>query len=246
MNRSSFGMAEAVSDRPVPRLILLPGLDGTGLLFEPLLRWLTPELHSTVISYPGDQPLGYDELLDYVLARLPDDAPYVLLGESFGGPLAIRIASTAPRNLCGLILSATFVRKPVRWLPRWIGPWLPTTAFRLVPWWGQLRILTSGKSTPELRRLFHYALSQVQPRVMVHRLSEVLRVDVVEKFQRLDLPILALAGRFDRTVPPHNLQMLQRLRSDLQIEIIECDHLLLQVEPETTGRIISRFVVSCR
>ncbi len=243
-SRSGSAMSNDSTGQRLPRLVLLPGLDGTGLLFEPLLRQLPAELQTQVISYPGDRRLGYDDLLNFIREKLPDEEPFVLLGESFSGPLAIRIAAQPPPGLSGLILVATFVRKPVRWLPRRLGPFIPAFAFRLFPLWSQLRVLTSGESTPELRRLYQDALTQVKPAVLAHRVSEVFQVDVAEEFQQIRIPILVIAARHDRTVPTHNLRLLQRLRSDLLVEMIETDHLVLQVKPERAAEAIRRFLGS--
>ena len=38
------------------RLVLLPGMDGTGILFEPLLEILPSDLHAKVVSYPVNEP----------------------------------------------------------------------------------------------------------------------------------------------------------------------------------------------
>jgi len=48
------------------RLLLLPGMDGTGLLFEPLVKALPPSLTAHVVAYPTDQHLGYNELLQLI------------------------------------------------------------------------------------------------------------------------------------------------------------------------------------
>jgi len=40
------------------RLLLLPGTDGTGLLFEPLVKALPSCLTAHVVAYPPEQPLG--------------------------------------------------------------------------------------------------------------------------------------------------------------------------------------------
>ena len=89
------------------KLVLLPGLDGTGLLFDPLLRILPSHFSSIVISYPPDEPLGYAELVPYVKSRIPANEDFVIVAESFSGPLAVEIASSAAfggpytlRNVC--------------------------------------------------------------------------------------------------------------------------------------------------
>src|SRR5579863_3225723 len=100
------------------KLILMPGMDGTGELFAPLLRALGTSVETSVVRYPPDEPLGYAELLPRVRAELPQSGPFVLLGESFSGPLAIMLAGEAPAGLRGVMLSASFATNPVRWFPR--------------------------------------------------------------------------------------------------------------------------------
>lgn len=53
---------------PITRLVLLPGMDGTGTLFEPLLDVLAAEWEPIVVRYPPDEALGYDALLEVVRA----------------------------------------------------------------------------------------------------------------------------------------------------------------------------------
>jgi hypothetical protein len=55
----------------VTALVLLPGLDGTGLLFQPLVEALSKDIEPIVVSYPDDIPLGYGELLPLVDGALP-------------------------------------------------------------------------------------------------------------------------------------------------------------------------------
>ena len=88
-------------------LILLPGMDGTGQLFGPLLRILPPGLEAAVVAYPPDRPCGYAELLPLVEAAVPDGGEFLILGESFSGPLALLLAASRPRGLRGVILCAS-------------------------------------------------------------------------------------------------------------------------------------------
>ena len=96
------------------KIILLPGLDGTGTLFKPLSDVLPSTIESLVISYPPDEKLSYTELTAYVMDRLPTDEAYVLLGESFSGPIAYEIALRQPRNMHAVIFVASFLTPPQR------------------------------------------------------------------------------------------------------------------------------------
>jgi len=86
-----------------PTLILLPGLDGTGKLFSGFVRALGADIDAQIVSYPVDQPLGYAELETLVRATLPADRRFVVLGESFSGPIAIQIGANPPAGLAGAV-----------------------------------------------------------------------------------------------------------------------------------------------
>src|SRR3984957_19651439 len=123
------------SEEPrTPKLVLLPGLDGTGKLFADFLKTLDLGVSANVVPYPADVPLGYDELEHLVRAALPTRGRFVLLGESFSGPLAIRIAADPPPGLSGLILCVTLASYPytrLAWARR-LPPW---RAWKSRPGW---------------------------------------------------------------------------------------------------------------
>jgi len=102
---------------PATTLVLLPGLDGTGKLFSKFVSAVTPALNATIVRYPTDQLLSYDDLFPLVVDATPPAQPFILLAESFSTPLAVRLASTNPANLKALIACAGFVKSPLRgWL----------------------------------------------------------------------------------------------------------------------------------
>src|SRR5688572_15115527 len=96
-------------------LILIPGLDGTGEFFQPFLEVYGRE-HAQVIPLPQSGPQDYATLTEYVLQRLPADRDYVLLAESFGGPIGANLALRGLPRLKGIIFIATFLSPPPRWL----------------------------------------------------------------------------------------------------------------------------------
>src|SRR5688572_2754392 len=135
------------------KLILMPGMDGTGELFRPLLAALPKSIEPVVVRYPGHEPLRYSELLPIARAALPVGEPFVLLGESFSGPLALMLAAGAPAGLCGVILCASFAEKPVRWVPRAFRHLAIGPMFWALPAAARLKALAGGYSTPKLQAL---------------------------------------------------------------------------------------------
>ena len=84
----------------LPALLLLPGLDGTEVFFRPLCEALPTAVARRVVTYPEQGPNGYDDLYPRVVAAaetaVADGGPCDVLGWSFSGPLALRLAAERP------------------------------------------------------------------------------------------------------------------------------------------------------
>lgn len=219
-------------------------MDGTGVLFEPLIEALPPSLTATVVTYPTDTPLGYGELLPLVIAALPTDRSFVLLGESFSGPLALLAAQARPPGLCGVVLCASFVRNPVRFLPGWSRHLLGAGLFRLFPAFAQAKALLGGYSTPRLRELAGRAHGMVSPAVFAARARAILSVDVTEALRVCPVPILYLAGASDHVVPRHNARLIQRANPAVRGSFVPGPHLVLQTSPVEACRAIGAFTAT--
>src|SRR5581483_5847799 len=183
------------------KIVLLPGLDGTGVLFRPFLEHLPAELSPIVVSYPPDRQLGYSDLLPIVLEMLPRDEPFVLLAESFGGPLALMAAATQPTRLRAVVLSATFIQNPTVLRFPWLAPIIRPFAFRHYSQFTAVKALLGRYSTPELRALTKEAIGAVQPEVIAHRVRSVVTVNVEKELLECPVPILYLRGNRDLVVP---------------------------------------------
>ena len=94
-----------------PTIYLLPGLDGTGALFGPLLAAL-PEKSAEVICYPPDHAASWDTLVDVVAGQVDVAAPFVLFAESFSGPAALRFLLKHGESCIGFVACATFLTNP--------------------------------------------------------------------------------------------------------------------------------------
>lgn len=224
-------------------LVLLPGMDGTGILFAPLLSELSPSISPWVVPFPSDQPLSYDDLLPLVRQALPAGEPFFLLAESFSGPLAIKLASEAPENLRALILVSTFIRNPLPWLPscsRWAAvPPLFFTARQFI----LLKALFSGYASPDMIALLRAAHGQVSPAVMAKRAREILSVDVRRELALVKAPIYFIGGESDRVVPRKNLKVITATRPDVRARLIPGPHLVLQVNPRGAALEIARILL---
>ena len=227
----------------VPTLVLLPGLDGTGDFFQPLLEALGDRVRCRVVRYPVDGGFDYATCKAIARAALPTDGPYVLLGESFSGPIAISLAAEAPEALVGSILCVTFAINP---RPRlsFIRPLLP-----YIPYHGhrssvQLsRFLVLGRwITPAIRELHQKIISSVPPATLRARLGAVVDCDVREALASLSIPILCLVAKHDRLIPRSAARIIEWRAPAARMVELDAPHCLLQCAPGPAAQTILGFL----
>lgn len=224
------------------RLILLPGLDGTGLLFELFIRRLPPTIEPRVVNYPCDVAASYEETLPRVLEALPRDQPFALLGESYSGPLALMAAAARPPGLGAVVLCATFTRCPQRWLSSWLVRFAGSRLFSVFPEAIKLRALLGGDSTPELRSATRKALAALAPSVLAARLRSIVTVNVEPELRACPVPLLYLRGEWDRVVPKRTLRRMLQIVPSMEVVDLPAPHFVLQTRPEMAGAHVTRFI----
>lgn len=221
-------------------VVILPGLDGTARLLEDFCAQLAGlGVPARAVAYPPDRPMGYEALEDYVLPRLPA-TPFVLLGESFSGPLAIRVASRAPAGLVGLALSTTFARAPVTALVPLaslvrFAPARPPAA--MLEW-----SLLGPWATPALKSALAGALRQVRPEVLRTRAAAALRVDASDRLARIGVPVLQFLARQDRLLSRSACRTLVAGLPQSHGVTLDGPHLLLQTAAQRCAREVVEFV----
>jgi pimeloyl-[acyl-carrier protein] methyl ester esterase len=224
------------------KLVLLPGMDGTGILFEPLLKVLPESLSPVVVSYPGDVALSYSELLQRVEANLPSTEPFIVLGESFSGPIALRVAASCPARLKGIVLCASFASNPVRLFPSvcqsLIRPFIFSLRFL------GLRAALAGYSSPSLLEMVREANRAVTPEVLAARARAIVVVNAEDALAACNYPILYLAGSADRVVPKRNYERIKTINQSVKLVVLPAPHLVLQAAPAEAARAITEFAAS--
>ena len=227
------------SDLLVRKLVLLPGMDGTGTLFAPFIEAVPSGFEAVPVSYPNDRPLSNPELKDHILARLPKNEPLALLAESFSTPLAVQIAASQPAGLRALILVAGFVTNPgYRWLPDLVSLLLPGKMRLRLPVIMVRRALLGPAAPRRLLQDVRTAVFAIGPKVFSSRLSMVSGCDSRAELAKVAVPILYLQASQDRIVPPRCLDEILAIKPDVSVARVDGPHLLLQREPEKAAGII--------
>jgi len=224
------------------RIVLLPGLDGTGMLFENFIQAAPPDLDLYSVRFPHEA-LSYADLAERVAPTLRLDADTFLLAESFSGPLAILLA--ARHRVTGLVLCNSFVVAP---RPKALALFARSIVFRIRPPGTLLpRYLVGSTASDTLVEQVRAAIAEVPPATLAFRMRLVLRADVTDALRRSSIPILYLRSTEDRLVRNASVDTLVAVApGHVAVAPVRGPHLLLQAAPDAAWPAIRKFILQHR
>lgn len=189
-----------------PPLVLVPGMDGTGCLFHRQVPMLARSYRVGTYRLRDDAPS-----MDTLLADLADviesvsggARPAIVVGESFGGTVALSLALARPHLVAGLVVINSFPR----FLPQ-LRLHMAIFALRTLPWqtMPMVRRLTAfrmhSKHThrAEIRRFMELTADTTRGGYL-GRLRILTRYDVRDRLGEIRTPTLFLASERDHLVP---------------------------------------------
>ena len=221
--------------------MLLPGLDGTEIFLQPLLKALPDSVRPLVVSYPLSGPNRYPDLLAIVREAVAGIGEFHVLGWSFSGPLALMLANAEPQSVRSVILSASFVRPPRPNVAKLrfalVGPvmWLWRAARRMPLWLLRQR-------TDAFRQAKSESWRRISARVLARRVREVMQVDAREALRTCRQPVLYLAASRDGIVPRRCLDEILSVRPSVKVVTIEGEHFAMYANPQPAARAIAAFI----
>ena len=225
------------------KLILLPGMDGTGELFSDLRDALTDEVTPVIIRYPSNKNLSFYDLAELVQEYFPVDEKFMIIAESFSVPIAIICAAKNPVNLTALVLCAGFAASPIKGLSRYIGRISATVLFRLPLPNIMLKIwLTGGNTNSGLLSKVKNIVLSIQKSVLIDRLKLVFNCDVREEIGKIKIPILYIRAKNDRLISKSCYDEIKTANSNVELSELDGPHLILQKEPMKSAKIILKFI----
>jgi pimeloyl-[acyl-carrier protein] methyl ester esterase len=226
-----------------PKLILLPGMDGTGMLFREFSAAFPDAFESEFVRYPSDRCLSYAQLAPFVDSAIPISESFVIVAESFSTPLAIQCAATNPPNLKGLVICAGFATSPAPGWRSFIYSLLVTPLFSVaLPEFAARRWLVGSNASSSLVASVRTAVSSVNAEVLSCRLRAILACDVRAELSQVAVPILYIQAEQDRLVDASCLEEIRRIKPQTTVATIAGPHLLLQREPQRTAAVVTEFI----
>jgi len=189
-----------------PLLIYVAGLDGTGELFFKQAGALARSYRVVTFRSREQGRFTYDDLVNDIAAIIHDqgEEQATILGESFGGTVALSFALRYPKMIERLIVISSFPRFRRR-LQIKLGAWLASTLpFGLL--WplrraGNILGLLVDSVRREDREVFWKAISSVSPNGYARRLQLIAEFDVESRLSDIKTPALFIAGDRDLLIP---------------------------------------------
>ncbi len=216
------------------RLCLLPGLDGTGRLYAPLMAALAGIADVDVLAYDNRRFDGYAALADELGPSLERHDEVVLVAESFAGPLGVLLAHRHPQRVRALVMAASFVRDPLP-LSRVSAGLLQRLPAIAPPRFALERLLAGRGLPPPLRAEFERILADLPLSLQRERALAALRVDVRDELAALRVPVLYLQAGQDRLIWPRAGRDIVRLARDGRHALVDAPHFLFQMAPEAAA-----------
>ena len=226
-------------------IVFLPGMDGTGISFEPLGQLLPQDVNVKVIQYPTDRLLSFEETVQCAKAQIQfDQKNVIVLAESFSGPVAIALVGSGHLKAKCLILCSTFAQSPRPVLLIVLGYFPLELLIRLpFPRFVFKRFIKGGDDATDLfLAMWQRVKALVRAKVLVHRLKVISQVDVRGWLPKLTIPCFYIQAAFDRSVPTSSLFDFIELVPDLRVKRIEGPHFILQAQPQASLFAIQNFV----
>ena len=216
---------------------MLPGLDGTGKLFAPVIPHLESFCDLTIVTYPD---LGsFNEYVDSARNQLPESSGISLLAESLSGPIAIALMAQRAGQFGPSVLSSTFARSPLAAMTH-LAKHVPQQMFSI----GALSDFyldvdaEEHDDFSETQPLPLNVMDQIDGVVLRHRIEIMSRIDVSALLPQIDVPMLYLRAERDRIVSDSDAQLIQQNLPKVARINLDAPHLLLQTRPQECAELV--------
>lgn len=203
---SGHHLSDLAASRTEPPIVMVPGIDGTALLFyrqQPLLA-----RHFDVIAFPlptmDPHIMTMASLVDDLATLIEEVSSIgaILVGESFGGALSMSVALARPDLVHGLVIINSFPYFDQR-----IRLAAAPRLMRIVPWGAMPLVrrytsahLHSPHTNAEDIQEFLERAKSIDRNSYIRRLEIIRDYDIREQLHDIGSPTLFLAGTKDRLV----------------------------------------------
>jgi pimeloyl-ACP methyl ester carboxylesterase len=193
----------------LPLLVLFPGMDGTGKLFNKQIAGLVDRFDTRCLSIATNDLTGWSGLVDRVvsliLSELAKGQALYLCGESFGACCAMQVAEQLGTKISKLVLinpASSFARQPLLAAGSALSGLLPDALYPLSGIILVNFLINGDRVAPTERQNLINAILSVHPKTAAWRLNLLRQFPIDSIVPKLiDIPTLLIAGGLDRLLP---------------------------------------------
>jgi pimeloyl-ACP methyl ester carboxylesterase len=244
------GIAFAAGSWPLrpqrPTIVFIHGSGGNHSLWHGQVDAFAGTANTLALDLPGhgaSRGPGCERVADYarkvagLLVGLPVPRP-VPCGLSLGGAIALRLLIDRPVPLAGAVLMATGAR--LRVLPEIIR----TIEARYAAFVDTLGGYgASPRTDPACLAPVLRALAACPPAVTAGDFRACDRFDVMDRLDRIQVPVLIVSGEDDQLTPPKYGDYLeQHIAGSRRVRIAEAGHLVPVEKTDAVNRALEDFV----
>jgi pimeloyl-ACP methyl ester carboxylesterase len=219
------------------KLVLLPGMDGTGNLFRDFVDYC--DCDGSIIALPVEGKQTYPELAEKIKDELPKE-DYILLAESFSSGLVPHLFNLAQHKPRAVVFVSGFLYTPKPFLIRCLRL-MPLRWLRKLP---GVQMLTKYAcirgASDDAWNLCWSVLSKMDSKLIKKRLDAIQKINHLN--YKIDVPILILMAKDDKLVAGHCLFRAINLLPNVHVRVFDGPHFLLQQNPQPTAKLIMDFM----
>lgn len=210
-------------------------MDGTGNLFLPLLRYLKDE-DIQIVTLPNSGNQDYISIVERVEDQLPTE-DYIIVAESFSGPLGALLAKKQITNMKGIVFVATFLSPPSKLLLK-LSKFIPVQlAIRLPGFQLFLRHFLLGyNASKEAEDIFIETIKGLDPNVIRERIGTVQQL-LLERLN-VEIPSVYIQAEQDKLIPFNKGEEFRQHFTDIEIFTVKGPHFILQSNPSECASLI--------
>lgn len=238
---------------PLPKgkgqaILFMHGAGGNGHVWVDVMERLSATHSPVALDLPAHGRSGgllaaesaeeYCDMVDRFIG-VTRFKPFVFLGHSMGGALALLYALKYPEKLNGIVLSSTGAR--LRVLPATLELWKDASMGRPVNAYS--RVAYSDKTPMEIVRQGWMEQRKTDPRVRYGDYLVCDRFDLMGRVREVRVPTLVLGGTDDVVTPPKYAEYLQANIPGAEREMIpDAGHASYFEQPEAVAKALSGFL----
>jgi len=218
------------------KIILLPGLDGTGSLFDELIKSLGRDNEVEVISYDDISGQSFVEQAKEIAARITD-MDVLLVGESYSGRVAYEISQILGLRVRAIVFIASFISSP-SFLSKFAG-FLPVAM--LNPNFLSTYLLKvfgfNGQATSEQTNSIFNSLKIADRSKLKVRLKNIAALSNPAK--AIECSVTYIRPNRDFLVGNNAVNNLRSLCSNFNVISVSGGHFIAQSAPLACAKVIS-------